>query len=382
MGLKPAAGSIAKVNIQGDEARGINWFGIFWLVFLYQPALGFALHSRSPLGWAAFTMVMAAFVVLYFWVLAERAAHGRRGMIGTVVAFAYAVALLPIVGPYTLSFIVYGASFAGFQGRRWFTLLTVVVAVALTIGLHYAAGMDWPSVITVSFLSVSIGVGNSYLFNWRQATRRLQAAQLEVARVARIAERERIARDLHDLLGHTLSVIVLKSELAAKLTEADPARAAQEIRDVERISREALAEVRAAVKGYRASGIQAELAGAAVALESAGVRLDLDLHAGPLQPEVEHALAFVLREAITNVIRHAGAKTCAVTLYIEREAITLSVSDDGVPSLSLVEGSGLRGMRERVTALGGAFDWNADRGFSMTAFIPVLRPAHRKVVRA
>ncbi|HEX2864598.1 MAG TPA: sensor histidine kinase [Deinococcales bacterium] len=367
------------MNAVAAMTGGINWFGAFWLVFLLQPLLGFAQRTRAPLEWVGFLAVLAGFVVVYFWVLADRAQpdgrRGHRALAGVAVAFAYALLLSGATSNASAAFLVYAAAFAGYQSRRWVTVATVLVAAAATLALHFMAGLDWASVITVSFLALAVGVGNTYLLGWRSATVRLQETQLEVARVARVAERERIGRDLHDLLGHTLSVIVLKSELAAKLATANPERAAQEMRDVERIGREALTEVRQTVRGYRSSGLQAELAGAVTALEAAGVQLNLDLHTGPMDPEAEQALALVLREAITNVIRHARARACGIGLEVTPETATLTVTDDGGAPPALVEGNGLRNMRRRVTDLGGDFDLRTGRGLSLTARVPASRPA-------
>ena len=132
-----------------------------------------------------------------------------------------------------------------------------------------------------------------------------------------LAERERIARDLHDLLGHTLSLIVVKSELAARLAESDPTRAGEEMRDVERIGREALAEVRAAVVGYRAQGLRGELDGARRALDAAGVEATVETDLPALPIAYESALALALREAVTNVVRHAGARHATIRIGVE-----------------------------------------------------------------
>lgn len=144
----------------------------------------------------------------------------------------------------------------------------------------------------------------------------------------------------------------MKAELVAKLAPLDPARALAENRDVIRIAKNALHEVRQAVESYRAPSLAAELAGARLALSSAGVRLDAHMAALALTDDQEAALAFALREGVTNVVRHAGASRCTVRLYDERGQAVLDLSDDG-RGITAPEGSGLRGMRERLAALGG-----------------------------
>ncbi len=184
-----------------------------------------------------------------------------------------------------------------------------------------------------------------------------------------MAERERIARDLHDVLGHTLSLIILKSELASKLADRDPQRARQEIRDVERISREALSEVRQAVRGYRA-GLQHELDGAAEMLRAASIVLTTQLDPIPLAPAQEAILALALREAVTNVVRHADAKRCTIGLGRTGDEIRLFVSDDGRGG-TREDGAGVTGMRERIAALGGSVIRDGSRGTTLTVTLPL-----------
>lgn len=207
-----------------------------------------------------------------------------------------------------------------------------------------------------------------------RANARLLRAQDEIERLATIAERERIARDLHDLLGHTLSVIVLKSELAAKLADRDAARAATEIRDVERISRRALGEVREAVVRYRQRGLAAELEEARAAFEAAAVELGVALPDAPPPPRVEGVLAMVAREALTNVLRHAGASRCDVRVARDDDAWVLEVRDDGHGRLGPV-GNGLTGVRERVMTLGGRVDVQGGAGVRLTVTLPMAANA-------
>jgi two-component system sensor histidine kinase DesK len=205
----------------------------------------------------------------------------------------------------------------------------------------------------------------------RQDMRELLMAQEEVEQLAKIAERERIARDLHDVLGHTLSVIVLKSELAAKLAEKDPARAAQEIRDVERISRDALSQVRSTVRGYQSRGLLAEVEQAKTALTAAGVQTQCDFGAPKLPAAQEGVLALALREAVTNVIRHAKATSCYLTLRQENGSCRLQIKDDGCGSAS-AEGVGLSGMRQRVESLGGQLQREISSGTCLTITLPMV----------
>ena len=186
-----------------------------------------------------------------------------------------------------------------------------------------------------------------------QRNERLRLTQAEVDRLARLAERERIARDLHDLLGHTLSVIALKSELARKLAERDGSAAASHIGEVEQVAREALKQVRDAVTGMRSAEIANELVGARLAVVGAGLGFDAQVDPlPPLEPVQENALAMALREAVTNVLRHARARQVQVQLRRQGRAVQLEVQDDGAGTAG-PPGNGLNGMRERAEVLGG-----------------------------
>jgi two-component system sensor histidine kinase DesK len=209
-------------------------------------------------------------------------------------------------------------------------------------------------------ISLIVGATNIHFTEMGRSTARLRQARDEVEHLAKLAERERIARDLHDLLGHTLSLIVLKTELASKLAERDPVRAAREIREVEEISRQALAEVRQAVRGYRARDLSAERALARVALQAAGVELSEAFEPVALSPEAEDAFAFALREGVTNVVRHARATRCHVGLAAGDGQARLTIEDDGHGG-EAPEGAGLRGMRERAQALGGQVERQGTR---------------------
>jgi len=195
----------------------------------------------------------------------------------------------------------------------------------------------------------------------------------EVRRLAATAERERIGRDLHDLLGHTLSLITLKSELANKLFDRDAAGAKREMLDVERVARDALAQVRRAVTGIRAAGLAAELASAKLLLESDGVHLEYELADIGLPADFETALAMTVREAVTNIQRHARATRAQVTLARAGKQALLSIADDGRGG-AIVPGNGLAGMRERLAAIGAHLRVDSERGRGTTLTVTFTLP--------
>jgi two-component system sensor histidine kinase DesK len=216
-----------------------------------------------------------------------------------------------------------------------------------------------------------VGCSNIYFAQRERINNRLQKAQEEIEHLAKVAERERIARDLHDVLGHTLSVIILKSELARKLVDHDPARAKAEIADVEQTSREALAEVRSTIRGYRDHSLEAELKKAKATLETAGVTVKSESQEVRLSPAQESVVALVVREAVTNVVRHAQARNCHLQVMPVNGNCRLEIQDDGRGGGG--EGNGLRGMRERIEALGGTFERDNTVGTKLSIQFPLTK---------
>lgn len=256
--------------------------------------------------------------------------------------------------------------------RRAYQLMAFATAVAIGAGLALSPAR---TLYMMPFLIVGIPVGIAAISEsgLRRSRTALIRKQEEVEHLARIAERERISRDLHDLLGHSLSLIALKAELAGKLAERDPAAARNEIRDIETAARKALSEVRAAVTGYRQSGLASALASARASLAAASVQLEEEVQQFPLAPASEHVLALALSEAVTNVVRHAGATRCRLGLAREGGVAVLRVADDGRvrADSDLKRGNGLTGMHERAAAAGGTLSILAASGLTLELRLPL-----------
>ena len=184
----------------------------------------------------------------------------------------------------------------------------------------------------------------------------LHATKAELAELAVAAERERLARELHDLLGRTLSLIAVKAELASRLSASGDPSAEAEMRDVQRLAREAIREVRDAVAGGRVPSVAAELAAAPVALRTAGIQASVDEGPVEIDPSHEAMVAWALREAVTNIVKHSGARTCRISLQAADGVTALEVVDDGRGAVGEAEGTGLNGLARRVHALGGTFE--------------------------
>ncbi len=310
--------------------------------------------------------VYAVFLVLYFlgyWF------HGRK-----LVAIIAAMTLLGFVtmsfNNFGSSFFIYAAAMVAFidMNRPRILHVGIYVSIVAAYGVLTDQRM-WYFIPGVVIAGVVGGVNIHYAQVWL-SNARIRLAQGEIERLAKVAERERIARDLHDVLGHTLSVIALKSELASKLVERDPARAAQEIREVNDVARDALAQVRNAVTGYRAAGLSAEFLAMRKAFETAGVTLQVEAEPVVLPPAHENTLALALREASTNVLRHAHAKTCRVRLVHRNNVALLEIADDGRGG-DAREGNGLLGMRERIAALGGSLVRDGRSGMRLEITLPL-----------
>lgn len=346
-------------------SSSLGWTPYFWLVYLSYLFLFPTFGEATPAVWMLTAGATAAFLPLYFY------GYWARGwrLIAVVSAIALIGAVVTPWNPGASVFFIYAAALLGESGpprvaaRRLAMLLALMMVEAWWLG--------WPARVWLAPLVVGAAIGgaNIHFAEVRRKDATLRVAHRAVEEMARIAERERIGRDLHDLLGHTLSVIVLKSELASRLADRDPARAIAEIRDVERVSREALAEVRKAVRGYRAEGLAHEIANAERVLVAAGIAVEIHAGKASLPPDEDRALAFALREAVTNVVRHAAATRCVITLKHDAGRTVLEVRDDGRGGLA-PEGSGLSGMRERLRQVAGTLDRDGREGTRLVVTLP------------
>jgi two-component system, NarL family, sensor histidine kinase DesK len=364
-----ATGSPLKLKpwraIFSDKDHG--WSPLFWVVYLgfffIQPV---AAHESLRI-WLLDLTGGAVFLVLYFGLFAIENPNVWVHIGGMMLL---GILFQPINNG-ACTFFIFAASMLPF---------CVQSNTAAVIGLFSIGGIaaiegwllhldSWTRFFS-SVFPVFIGAGNTFFAERNRMNRKLRKANEEVEQLAKVAERERIARDLHDVLGHTLSVITLKSELAGKLIDRDPERAGKEIREVEQISRQALADVRDAIRGYRSQGLAAELAQAKSTLETAGLTVQCDAASTVKLPAVqESVLSLAVREAVTNVVRHAQAHTCRMRLEQENGSCRLEIQDDGLGS-SNGEGNGLRGMRERVEMLGGTLLRETRAGTKLTITLP------------
>jgi two-component system sensor histidine kinase DesK len=334
--------------------------------------------------WIGTLAVLSAFMGIFSAYVRDNDAGKPRPYWAIVATFVLGLITFPW-NPGGSTFFVYTAAFIPFSVRSTARVMLLFLGECLCIvGEHFlfphrgTFEVNWPNALIASFLLLVIGGGNIFFAQQKRADCKLRMAHEEIEAIAAVAERERIARDLHDVLGHTLSVITLKAELAGRLLETDAARAAIEIADVERTARMALAEVREAIGGYRARGLGAEIESARKALDAAGVTLLAEFPAeggNALTAAEETVLALALREAVTNIVRHARAKNCRLRFVTTEGHRRLLVEDDGSHAFAR-EGNGLRGMRERVESIGGQLSLTREQGTRLLIELPLrVEPA-------
>ena len=264
-------------------------------------------------------------------------------------------------------FFVYAAAFSGefYHKRKAFlSLILVLVFTALYAVITDKSSYFWLPAI---FMSITLGLLNIHNSEVLKKNKALKQSQQETQHLAKIAERERISRDLHDLLGHSLSVITLKSELASKMIDKGISleKIKTEIKAVEELSRKTLAQVRDAVKGYNVATIKGEILQVKVATQAADIELIASIEVESLPIKVESELALIISEAITNVIRHAETKKVWIVLKQVTTQLTLTISDQGQITMRK-EQSGMQNMRTRIDQLGGKMEVENDPNTQLT----------------
>jgi two-component system sensor histidine kinase DesK len=364
------------------------WVHYVWLIylgFLFSPALAGGHDWR----WLWPTLLtLPVFLWLYARIIRAfrlRDPPGGAALpeVAAIATMAYALAL---VNDSANTYLIYSVAvlpftLAGFRRMAF--------AAVLLLGIY--AFESWmlgfrPLLFGITTLvSIAAAISNYMMLRNRRHNLELQRASEEVHRMARVAERERISRDLHDLLGHTLSLIAIKSELAVKLLDRDTAAASREVIDVMHIAREALKQVRTAVIGIRAAALEGELASARALLETANVVLTFESDGTVFPADVESGLAMIVREAVTNIQRHAGASQARIDIVLDeavaasgdagQRGVLLRVSDDGCGGIT-AQGNGLAGIRERVRSLGGTLEVDSPpgKGTVLRVRVPLAAP--------
>jgi two-component system sensor histidine kinase DesK len=349
-------------------------FMVAWLAFFIYPLAAFLTDRFSTETRIDGLLLLLALALTWAWFWTRIiAGPDRRFMVPAIVATTLILIVFTLRTPpqygslFLYAVLLGGAAFSW----RWGVAAVVILSV-LAAAVELARG-ESATASTGQFLN-DLLVGTAAVAGRLlvEANQQLSQAREQIARLAVGDERLRFARDLHDLLGHSLSVIALKSELAGRLIKNTPGLAAHEIEDIEKVTRDALREVREAVSGYRQPTLAAELVGAREALAAAGIEFRSEQNDATLPPTVESVIGWTVREGVTNVMRHSQAKWCAVRITNQDGQVTVDVVDDGRGGMPNA-GSGLRGLEERVRERGGTITAEPlpHEGFRLRVTLPL-----------
>jgi two-component system sensor histidine kinase DesK len=402
---------LAMAGEQGVPGAGgpLRWlFSSIWLVYLVEPVSELFGHHHSVLFIAGGLAITVAFCVIYAPIVINADKWPRRSRDGLIALILLAALACVLYGEDWTALWIYVSAAGGMVLASRTSRRRAMLGVGVITGVYaifaWITHLDLGSFLTLLIPVAIIGIAMIGFRMQISLMHELARARGAVEKLAVNEERLRLARDMHDLTGQSLSVITLKSDLAAKRLAKLPPSAERdavlgELGDIGRVSRQTLHDIREAVSGYRRPTLAVEVITARNALEAAGIRLDDDpgliLRSGALDPEAEAVLAWCLREAVTNVIRHSGATSCLIRLAGHGEELSLEVTDDGrgfgetdpaaqdpaaqdlavqdlAAQKSTRRGSGLRGMSERLSGVGGRLSLgpgHPGHGFRLTATV-------------
>ena len=389
-GMEPQTGVVTAEPFRNTapapfSGRRVGFFGrlwiAVWLLFLIYPISDIVTHHYPAWKIAFLSVWLLVFVALYMrtmWsAMPGPRVPDRSSLVGLIVLTAITIPIVVAFGGQWVGGVIYLSVAAGSvlpPRQAVYAVMALAVAEVLLVW-HAGIGVlaNWDLYL------LTAGLGLMMIF-WRRLALliiELHAAREEVARLAVSDERLRIARDLHDVLGHSLSVITLKAQVARRTMAADPSGAREAIADVEKVSRDSLRELREMVTGYREQSLVGELRGAAEVLAAAGIELEVQQTAEHIPKATDGALAWAVREGVSNVLRHSHATRCRITISEATDGVRFEMFDDGVGAKDGAtepngSGHGLRGLRERMAKLGGTLDAGAvpGGGFRIAASLP------------
>ena len=357
--------------------RASSWylgatFSLFW-VFSTVPDL---LRASSSTASAVAGIALVVVFVVCFMVAAPVAwTLGMRGRLLVCAAvFALSLGFVPWLGADVVGLWTYVGVIVGMCVLPWDRTIALIGGLTAVALLWLVLTEPWSDALLIRpVIILSISLMMSAFARTIAVVNELRATQDELEAVTAERERGRVARDIHDILGHSLTVIAVKSELASRLLDVDPARARSEIDDVEALARGALADVRATVSGFRGTTASGELVAARGALDAAGVEAELPSTTDAVPAAHRELVGWVIREGVTNVVRHAGAHRCRIQL----SATSVTIDDDGRGPVhpadsGSIASTGLRGLRERVESAGGRMRVGPSElgGFALAVTLP------------
>ncbi|HEY1498903.1 MAG TPA: sensor histidine kinase [Acidobacteriaceae bacterium] len=367
----PGSTAASETDIAGSNRAFVRGRAILrWVGVIYSASFFVMPFHRHSFGvWLELGALYAAFLFVYFAVFELT---GRRQTIAFVLFFLIAFLYYPLNKEAAAIFVYPFVVLCLFHSRLRNLVLVLMAMMTGVLAETWYLARPFTTDESILFYCVLLGLGNFAYAQQGRNNSLLERANSEIERLTQEAERERIARDLHDLLGHTLTLITVKLDLARRLLSRDPERARTEIVEAEQTARDALAEVREAVSGFRGAVLDAEIGRARRDLLSAGVQLTAALAPVHLSSSQTNALCLALREAVTNIARHAHATACHLALFEEDHVIHLKIEDNGQGG-PVREGNGLRGMRERLQSIAGAINVTGSANGGTSLELTVLR---------
>ena len=349
--------------------RKLSWVYLINLVFYVIPLFTVRFEVWQ---YISMTAALLLFLCCYFWAYRS----SRSAMHWPIAGIVLVAALITPVNPGSISMFAYAGFFIGFAYPLRRYLLLIVLLIGLLVVLQLTLTIHWNLFL---IMGVPIVLGVSLLGRAEQAKllHRLaeQQSEDEIKQLATTVERERIARDLHDILGHTLSSIILKADLAHKLlAHQQPDAARQQLTELSQIARDALSQVRQSVSGYKHQGLSAEVTKLLSRLRDAGFQAVFTGEIPQLDPRRETALILALTELVTNVIRHSKGDSCRLSFVQQGHEVTICLSDNGQRS-EIKEGNGISGLRERLAAIGATLALQQHDGVTARIQLPLQESA-------
>lgn len=347
----------------------MSWVYLINLIFYIIPL--FTVHF-SLWQYLCMAAALLLFLLCYFWAYRST----RHNMHWPILGIVLVASLITPVNPGSISMFAYAGFFIGFAYALHRYLLLMALLLGLLLLLDASLTIHWNLFL---IMGVPIVLAVSFLGRAEQAKQRHRLAELqsadEIKQLATMVERERIARDLHDILGHTLSSVILKADLAEKLLARQRTEAAQQqLTELSEIARDALSQVRQSVSGYTHQGLTAEVSKLLARLRDAGFQVTLQGDIPQLDGRRETALILALTELVTNIMRHSKGDSCQLRFQQQANEFTICLSDNG-PSTGIKEGNGISGLRERLAAIGASLALQQHHGLTATIQLPLQEQA-------
>jgi len=339
-------------------------FYLAYLAFYFIPWLQSPPETKDVV---AIIIALALFVPIFFHAHKQ---EGRKSLPHIIAISIISMVLAPFHGTNGV-FHIYAVVQAGFLRPERFAWIVVFAVSAVYLAFSLLIDQGWWDNVFPLFMGFIITVGVISSAGQMEKQRLMERTRQYDKQMAALSERERIAQDLHDVLGQTLTMVTLKTELANKLIDRDPTQAKQELNEVLKASRGALDDIRETVSGMNATSAVKEIQRAKSILESAGIELSINGNIPSLNAASDHVIGLAIREAITNVVRHATASRATLSWEELEQSVKVSVSDNGSLN-NFIEGSGLRGMRKRLEKIDGELLISANSGMQLTIMVPKL----------